>query len=513
MPYESLWDVWEQQADVGKKEIDRRAAREQMPLAHRDLLSTIEQRESSARYQDAATNRSETLLETDKAINEANAKIKTQEWVEMMQNPELRAAHEKASLTFETNQRGAWNEMYESNPEKYKSALMTEIEAKNYENKLTVLENQKKMKFNYLSEIQASYESGGAAAATETAKGLRAQWKNDFGTEMPYDAIDENSIGEINSSVRGMVYSLEHLRDMQKAQTTNYGLTAGERDRQRFLQLSQMSSRSEIDELEYKALHKKFLGNTFSDRKHVDDQGRVYTINQDTGEVVYKIDEATGEPIMDGPWVQRQTAEDRLVGAEDRRTFEDADESYKRFADEHRLFLDQMDNLNAMLSSPETADVSATNAGIKMAFIRLVKPTGTISSNYDIANVGKLQNLPQGVWSGVQSVWKGDNVSPKVKEEMLKYLSARYQQAKSREQFIIQRNQAQTRKHGVEWVPPVQSDLYAGKATPDVGNLSVEKINTMSLDEISSFGGNFDSLSDEQAQAVLNRMDELENGN
>jgi hypothetical protein len=174
------------------------------------------------------------------------------------------------------------------------------------------------------------------------------------------------------------------------------------------------------------------------------------------GQLLPVIDSATGKPAVNATELRQRRTMNRLEGSENRKALKDLDKQYKDFADKSKSFMNQMDAYNSMLEDSTPADQSVLDQTLSMAYIRSIKPSGTISSNADFDNIDALRSIPEAIRDGVKaSVLSGKVLAPRVRNAITKLMTEKYNIAKSRESSVIANAKSRAEGLGVQWTPPV----------------------------------------------------------
>ena len=192
--------------------------------------------------------------------------------------------------------------------------------------------------------------------------------------------------------------------------------------------------------------------------------------------------------------------ERKVVGA--------ADKIYMDFADEHRAFIMQMDNVNDMIANGSEYDQPVIDKAIAWAFIRMIKPTGEVTSEAHFDSLSKLANLPTSVWNSLKNTFfTGQQLPDNTRTSMVNLLETRYQQAKKAESSVVSKakNMTGTVKD-YDWQPPYDYNLtILEKNSPaEIKTYVLEELSDQELLDIDE-----SKLTKEQRPEYVRRMDNL----
>lgn len=263
-----------------------------------------------------------------------------------------------------------------------------------------------------------------------------------------------------------------------------------------FAQLStQQGALTPEQEVMKKALTEKFSP---KDKQGNSIASRTVTVDTPEGPVVHGVDTKNGtlvpmqtpdgNPAINEAARRQRSAQNRLDRKETRLVLKDLDKQYKDFAHKNRIFLDQANAYNALVNSGETLDQSVEDKVLTMTFLRRLKPTGTISSNFDLASADELKNVPEAILSGIKGFFKtGKITSPRVRSAMVSYVTKEYQIAKQREESVIKNAKSRAEELGQAWTPPIFIP----------GSEGIVEVKDEDLESFDSDQKNFEDISDE----------------
>jgi hypothetical protein len=211
----------------------------------------------------------------------------------------------------------------------------------------------------------------------------------------------------------------------------------------------------------------------------------VHGLDQDTGQLVALEDE-TGRPAINESARRQREQSDRLERKEHRLVMKSLDQQYKDFAHKNRIFMDQAQAYNALVLDNESTDQSVEDKVLSMAFIRRIKPTGTISSNFDLNSVDALRSFPEAIKVGIQGIIKDGKVLPdRVRKSMIKFVTKEFNIAKAREEAVISNAKTRARQLEQEWTPPIFIP----------GDSGIEEVKDEDISSFDSDDSNFEGFS------------------
>ena len=212
-----------------------------------------------------------------------------------------------------------------------------------------------------------------------------------------------------------------------------------------------------------------------------DKNGTLYFVNLDTQTLVPAKD-PEGNIVTSGTQARSDRTYRLGLNKFDQKKMIDADQVYKDFANEHKKLMLYMDNVNFMLANSTEYDQPAIDKAIANAFVRMVKPTGEISSEKHIDALSGMANIAVRVLNGIKStLFTGAVLPDNVRTQMLNTLNTRYIQAEKLEQSVI--TKAQKMAEGLNWQPPydiasilLEQDIDTNSKTYVIGELSDEEL-------------------------------------
>lgn len=193
----------------------------------------------------------------------------------------------------------------------------------------------------------------------------------------------------------------------------------------------------------------------------------IHGIDTKNGGLVPLENPTTGLPAINATEARQRQSQNRLEGISDRNdrkeirlTLKQLDTQYKDFANKSKTFMNQMDAYNALVDQAQTdktsVDQSVLDQTLSMAYIRSIKPTGTVSSGKDFDSIDELRSVPEAIRVFIRgAAFDGKTLPPRVRDSITKLLSNKYVIAKDREASVIKNGKTRAEKAGVSWTPPI----------------------------------------------------------
>lgn len=222
--------------------------------------------------------------------------------------------------------------------------------------------------------------------------------------------------------------------------------------------------------------------NKIGSRVVVSEGGVINGVDQVSGGLIPMLDDK-GKPMLSESAVQKRLTQKRLTNRETRLTMNSLDKTYKDFAHKNRLFIDQADAYNEIAKDNDPRTQSVRDKVLVHAFIRRIKPTGTISASLDLNSIDGLKSFPESLKAGIIGFFKTGKIqTDRTRNAMISYVSKELAIAKKREKAVIINSKRRANKLGEEWQPPIFLP----------GESGIEEVDEETLEDFDAEQSNFD---------------------